>query len=439
MNRMLLLSVLLLVPVKGARAQQVEQGGGLFQSHEVDQMKVNLAITKGVAYLKKNNASHMTMFKLHGEREGSRCELVLYTYVHGGVEEKDDDFQALFKNMMDRGLEATYCVALQAMILEEIERVKHQKRIAQCAQFLVDNQATTGSWSYGDPSIFVEEIDVPTGTPQRRDVASGTGPIKSREFDAGAAGVKTKPVVKNKVKVSKKRDGTNGDNSNTQYAALGLRACHDSGIVLEAKVVDLAMKWWRECQKDEKGAPEELIEGGVNGPEKSYKGGTVAQSLIKLLAVPNGWCYVDHKEHPAYGSMTVGAVGALAIYNYIGDNDGGKKRSWKKDKDIHEGLVWLAKNYSVTYNPGTHEHGGGVNGQKQYYYYLYGLERAGLLYGTEMLGSHKWYPEGAKVLIEAQKSDGSWDDALNTCFAILFLKRATKSLDVATHSVSGNR
>jgi hypothetical protein len=134
--------------------------------------------------------------------------------------------------------------------------------------------------------------------------------------------------------------------------------------------------------------------------------------------------------------MTAGATGSLCIYLYIKDNDEGKKRTWKRDKDVHEGMQWLAKNFSVTYNPGPYEHGNfEENSQHQYYYFLYGLERAGMLYGSEMMGAKKWYPEGAKVLIGNQKADGSWGaGAVDTCFAILFLKRATRPLDVATHS-----
>jgi len=76
-----------------------------------------------------------------------------------------------------------------------------------------------------------------------------------------------------------------------------------------------------------------------------------------------------------------------------------------------------------------------------HYYYLYGLERAGILYGTETFGSHEWYPEGAEFLLANQRADGAWiskDNAYanavwDTCFAILFLRRATRPLqDVAT-------
>ena len=67
--------------------------------------------------------------------------------------------------MTETPLEWTYDVSLQAMILEEIDRVKYQARIAQCAQFLVDNQCPNGQWSYGEPDPFAK--DTPTGGRQR--------------------------------------------------------------------------------------------------------------------------------------------------------------------------------------------------------------------------------------------------------------------------------
>ena len=50
--------------------------------------------------------------------------------------------------------------------------------------------------------------------------------------------------------------------------------------------------------------------------------------------------------------------------------------------------------WSVNNNP---ERGG-----DWHYYYLYGLERAGILYDTNMIGKHDWYLEGAKLLLDAQ-------------------------------------
>ena len=70
---------------------------------------------------------------------------------------------------------------------------------------------------------------------------------------------------------------------------------------------------------------------------------------------------------------------------------------------------------------------------------MYALERVGMLYGTEIMMTHEWYPEGAKQLIDDQKG-GSWGDGTrDTCFAILFLKRATRPLDVATEGARDMR
>ena len=346
--------------------------------------------------------------------------------VHADVLETDPVFADLLKDMLDRQLEATYCVALQAMILEELNRVKYQKRIWQCAQFLVDNQCTNGMWSYGTPTLFASET--PSDGGQRADVSSG-GEKKAgvREFTVG----RVKPEVKSKLKVEPKRSGpASGDNSNTQYAALGMRACHDAGIIIPAAVTEKAMAWYRQCQKAAEGAAEKLDIKDSLDKISAPPGQSGVMEVI--TAAPRGWCYGQH-EHPAYGSMSAGSVGGLAIWDYIKDDDGGKrKRTWRKDKNVLEGIAWLAKHFSVTYNPGPYEHGNGENNsQHQYYYYLYALERAGMLYGTETMGNHWWYPEGAKVLVEKQGKDGQWGGVVDTCFAILFLKRATTPL-VAT-------
>jgi hypothetical protein len=430
-----------LAATAAAPAAEPAQGQGqgqppAFPPFKVDQVKVDRAIENGIKYLKANNAAHLARFK-HAERDMQNCELVLWTYVHAGVPENDPAFKQLFDDMMARKLEATYCVSLQAMILEEIQRVKYQHRIAQCAQFLVDNQSTQGFWGYGDPSIFVE--DVPTTAPGRADVSSGTGkPGSAKKFDElPPPGMRYKPPVKNKMKITKKREGNPNDNSNTQYATLGLRACHDAGIEIEAKVIDALIDWYRKTQKQPEPPEIQLDFRDANGQPIS-KGQSGVMDAAK--APPAGWCYGQH-DHKAYGSMTAGSMGGLAIMLYIKDNDGGKRRSWRRDKDVLEGLAWLAKNFSVTYNPGPYEHGGfAENSQHQYYYYLYALERAGMLFGTETMGTHEWYPEGAKVLIESQGADGRWGGGVvDTCFAILFLKRATRPLDVATHSAGARK
>jgi len=68
-----------------------------------------------------------------------------------------------------------------------------------------------------------------------------------------------------------------------------------------------------------------------------------------------------------------------------------------------------------------------------HYYYLYGVERVGDLAGRRELGGRDWYLRGASFLLREQRTRGDWkdttcmrpQDSLGTCFALLFLKRAT--------------
>jgi hypothetical protein len=376
------------------------------QDPKVDQTRIDAAVKKGVAWLKTAKTPAVSFAKIDDS-----FELVLLTFVHAGVPESDEKYQDYLKKMLEGPLERTYKVVLQAMILEEIDRVKHQPRIAQCAQFLVDNQCVNGQWSYGEPSAYVKEL------PPSKDVASAPQQPRNAARDFGTPGKKEKPKVRSKIPVKKMKDGpATGDNSNSQYAALGLRACHDSGIVLPQEVVQHARKWWIESQNDSGGDKGVATGGEVSGP-------------------PRGWCYskasvCDKKHHP-YASMTAGAVGALAIYNFILDLDR------KKDQAIRSGTAWLNAHWSVTGNEGPAEFA--ATPAAEYYYFLYALERAGMLLDTPTIGKHDWYGEGATKLLDDQKGDGSWvagggrsNSTWDTCYAILFLKKATQRLEVAS-------
>jgi len=316
--------------------------------------------------------------------ESKTDELVLWTWIHAGMPENDPEFQTLLKSILDKKLVSTYHVALAAMSLEELDRVKYQKRIAQCAQFLVDNQCANGQWDYGTPTIYAEDVAMPPPAP------------------------KGKPP--RKVPVTRRREGPpSGDNSNSMYAMLGLRACHDAGILVPRATIEQAAKFWRDSQSRTatvKGAP--------------------------LASAAEGWCYGKH-DHKPYGSMTAGGIGSLVICDYILNVD------WKKDAHVLAGMEWLSKNFSVSFNPGPYEHAAmELNSPHQYFYYMYALERAAVLYGTEQIGQNYWFAKGVSALIDVQREDGSWrtkgsDPTADTCFAILFLRKATRALiDVPT-------
>ena len=366
-----------------------------------DQAKIDQAIHKGIEYLKTaDSPGHPHSKATHSD------ELILYTFIVADVSPANPRFKALLERVLADEPHQTYKVALQAMALEELDRVKYQSRIAYCAQHLIDNQCQNGQWSYGSPTTPPK--DVPTG------VASDGGdkpkPVTGAR-DFGASTRKEKPKVVRKIAIKKQRDGgASGDNSNTQYAALGLRACYDAGIIIPEETMTLAVKWLTESIH----APD--------GENKAGKGAVVSGG--ETPGQPQGWAYKGADEGKAYGSMTAGGVGALTIYDYM------MKKDWKKDPLVKNGLTWLGNQFAVADNPG--------RGKNWLLYYLYGVERAGVLYGTEKIGDHDWYLEGAKFLLDAQQGDGAWkvsgheNATWDTCFAILFLKKATKPLVAST-------
>lgn len=81
------------------------------------------------------------------------------------------------------------------------------------------------------------------------------------------------------------------------------------------------------------------------------------------------------------------------------------------------GMGWLEHHYQTM-------HGTPALGDNLYCYY-YGVERVGAFFNTELIGRHPWYCDGAEDLIGRQKDDGHWGNQCDTCFALLFLRRAS--------------
>lgn len=184
------------------------------------------------------------------------------------------------------------------------------------------------------------------------------------------------------------------DLSNTQYAALGLRAAAHAGVKIPRKVWDGIAKWTLDRQERSRGVYDAA-----------------------------GFRYNESKE--ATGSMTAAGISVLAICAEQGATlPNGSIAA--RDR----GVRWLAENFTVTTNPQPSFRGRqvGENGPEHGYhlYYLYGLERVGGLLELRKLGEHEWYREGAAWLVGAQGGRGDWTgNQANTCFALLFLSRAT--------------
>jgi VWFA-related protein len=67
-------------------------------------------------------------------------------------------------------------------------------------------------------------------------------------------------------------------------------------------------------------------------------------------------------------------------------------------------------------------------------YYLWSLERVCVALGLRSLGGVDWYGQGAGVLLARQRTDGSWADSWGTLpatsFALLFLRKANLAFEI---------
>ncbi|MEZ0230013.1 MAG: hypothetical protein ACAI25_15420, partial [Planctomycetota bacterium] len=126
------------------------------------------------------------------------------------------------------------------------------------------------------------------------------------------------------------------------------------------------------------------------------------------------------------GSMTTSGLAALLICKAQLDGTAVYEKSLKGpiNKALRDAAAWIATNYAVDKNPGSNGH---------HYYYMYGLERGGMIGLIPKFGEHDWYKDGTVMFLRAQKSDGSWDAGMtgtsgpvpDTAFALLFLSKGT--------------
>ena len=147
-----------------------------------------------------------------------------------------------------------------------------------------------------------------------------------------------------------------------------------------------------------------------------------------------GFAYIrsdalEPDEGAATGGMTACGVSTIALARLALAKK--PSRAWtaadqaSARRAMLDGCAWLDANWSASANP--------MKKKTQLYHVLYMLHVADALdlVGSARLGSHDWYAEMARVLLDSQKADGSWNtrsshepaDVLDTAFALLFFAR----------------
>ncbi len=201
--------------------------------------------------------------------------------------------------------------------------------------------------------------------------------------------------------------GGGGDASNGQYAVLALRDAAYAGATVSRSTWERIHERWTMAQNQD-----------------------------------GGWGYAPGQP-ASRGSMTVAGLSTVAITTRMLQDDsnvgadGRPNCCWTPPPNLvmENGRQWMARNFSVTTNPGYNN---------WYYYYLYGLERAGRMSGVRFFGNYDWYRRGAQVLVAGQLPAGEWlsmdgnerDPVLNTAMALLFLSKGLSR--VVVHKLDYN-
>ncbi|MCG3179767.1 MAG: hypothetical protein BIFFINMI_02110 [Phycisphaerae bacterium] len=189
---------------------------------------------------------------------------------------------------------------------------------------------------------------------------------------------------------------TIGDNSNSQFALLGLHEASKAGFEIPTKVWKLSEDLYVNSQ---------LADGG--------------------------WQYradMGNRRQAARGSMACAGLASLYITGNqlnVGRPSTNPSRcvEYLQNDAIAKGLTWLDRFFSVEQHP---------NGPQSWHlYYLYAMERVGMISGLKFFGQHDWYREGAEYLVRSQRDDGTWNNPVDTAFALLFLAKGNKPVIIS--------
>jgi len=193
------------------------------------------------------------------------------------------------------------------------------------------------------------------------------------------------------------------DNSNTQYALLGLHYGKVGGAHIPRAIWEAIRKYYTRTQK----------EGG--GWWYSDRGGPFARGST-LTMTTAGLCGLliagaELNEGREQYDVTTGAAVNCGVYKE-------NSEAAKANKAAADALGWIGANFQCDLPQRT-------------FYNLYGIERAGRLSGLRFFGTHDWYREGCDFLVKQQQEDGSWSmsgawdqwPAISTSFALLFLSK----------------
>jgi hypothetical protein len=340
--------------------------------------RINRAIDRGVEYLRKHHNGH--------DQYRNYLGLLGLTLLECGVPGSDPAVRQIagWLRTRENDLANTYELALAILFFDRLEDPRDKPLIRTFGQRLLNGQLDCGAWTYSCP---VNSKPRPGSLP----MPPARGPQGPQIISWKYSTPLNKPV-------RRPRPVFQGDNSNTQFAILGLWVAQRYGV--------------------------------------SARGALLAtEQCFRAIQLKDGsWSY--HANQVVYrDSMTCAGLMSLAMRHGMISGQGRDIRPDQpasvSDRAVTQALDFLGLSIDkVTLS------GGRITGveARDPLYFLWSLERMAMIYDLRTLGEKEWYPWAARMLVDVQQSDGSWhapyEAPIGTCFALLVLRRSNLARDL---------
>jgi hypothetical protein len=335
---------------------------------------------------------------------------------------------AEFVRVQSVNLRFTYSISLAIIFLDRLGDPADVPLIESLAARLVAGQHPGGNWSYDCPEPVVAEQRRLSELTARR-APNDERPAPARPAD-GARSFQQRVLLVNREAAPGAAGSmfSRPDNSNTQFAVIALWVSRRYGYP-----VDHALK--------------------------------AAERHFRTTRNPDGaWGYGDELVRLAPSTATMTCAGLLGVaVGYGVANDKAKEtgksvRDLSSDPVLQSGLNFLALSIGTPLEKAPVDRSGGGRGRRgrggrqglargvgpaggqtamgKSYYFLWSVERVAVALNLETIGRKDWYNWGADVLLLSQGEDGTWsgeykEGGVDTCFALLFLKRSNLASDLS--------
>ncbi|MFO0965841.1 MAG: hypothetical protein U0793_09700 [Gemmataceae bacterium] len=318
----------------------------------------------------------------------------------------------------------TYEIGACVWFLDRLAAAEDQALIRTLAYRLIAGQRYRGGWYYNVPlltqeqeeelaRLLREQFENPAGLPMAPgstpDLPVGKVAITPPVFSPLSIGpIRDCPVFlfKEGTRLSDVKMAGHEDNSLTQFSLLALWRAKNYGVPIHRSLA-FAEQRFRDSQLDQGSWTYTWFKSP--GPGVFVKGGRQDSMTCSGLL-----------------GLAVGRGGRVDLKKDVGG---------KGDDAIEKGLIALGRRLKELGKSEKSPSPIGVDADAWGdLYFLWSLERMAVLYDLRFVGETDWYAWGVPYILRGQKEDGSWlaghSTTADTCFALLFLRRANVAQDL---------